>query len=67
MKFDIVISSCKKDQFVLQKAIESIKVSKTGWIGDGHHRCAILYYLYGPEYEIKLLGNWKIDNVLPLV
>ena len=25
MKFDIVISSCKKDQFVLQKAIESIK------------------------------------------
>jgi hypothetical protein len=25
MKFDIVISSCKKDQFILQKAIESIK------------------------------------------
>ena len=25
MDFDIVISSCKKDQFVLQKAIESIK------------------------------------------
>ena len=25
MQFDIVISSCKKDQFVLQKAIESIK------------------------------------------
>ena len=25
MKFDIIISSCKKDQFVLQKAIESIK------------------------------------------
>ena len=25
MQFDIVISSCKKDEFVLQKAIESIK------------------------------------------
>jgi hypothetical protein len=25
MRFDIVISSCKKDQFVLQKAIQSIK------------------------------------------
>ena len=25
MQFDILISSCKKDQFVLQKAIESIR------------------------------------------
>ena len=44
-----------------------IKISKNGQIGDGHHRCAILYYLYGSEYEIKLLDNWRIDNIPPLV
>lgn len=50
-----------------QGGIGPIKVSKTGQIGDGHHRCAILYYLYGSEYEIKLLDNWKIDNIPSLV
>jgi hypothetical protein len=31
MQFDILISSCKKDQFVLQKAIESIKLHIKGY------------------------------------
>ena len=31
MQFDIIISSCKKDQFVLQKAIESIKQYVKGY------------------------------------
>ena len=43
-----------------------IKLSEQGKIGDGHHRCAILYYIYGPEYEIKLLNNWLIDDIPPL-
>jgi hypothetical protein len=44
-----------------------IKVSKTKQIGDGHHRCAILYYLYGPDYEIKLLNNRIIQDVPPVI
>ena len=26
-------------------------------INNGNHRCAILYFLYGPEYEITLKNN----------
>ena len=43
-----------------------IKVSTCGKVGDGHHRCVILYYLYGPEYDIKLLDNYLIDNIPPI-
>ena len=28
-----------------------------GKIGDGHHRCAILYYLCGPEKEVVVINN----------
>ena len=44
----------------------AIKMSFSGKIGDGHHRCAVLYYLYGPEYEINILPNCLIDDIPPL-
>tara|TARA_Y100000389_G_scaffold162758_1_gene165661 strand:+ start:3515 stop:3982 length:468 start_codon:yes stop_codon:yes gene_type:complete len=34
-------------------------------INDGHHRCAILYFLYGPEFEIKVCNNGFIENIPP--
>ena len=43
----------------------TIKISGNGKIGDGHHRCAILYFLYGPNYEIKLKTNFEIENIDP--
>ena len=45
----------------------TIKIGSNGKIGDGHHRCAILYFLYGPDYEIKLCGNYEIENIKPLI
>ena len=42
-----------------------IKISRNKHIGDGHHRCAILYYLYGPEYEINLDGN-VLQDIEPI-
>lgn len=41
-----------------------IKIGPNGKIGDGHHRCCILYYFYGPEYEIQL-KNFLIHNIPP--
>lgn len=43
----------------------TIKIGHNGKIGDGHHRCAILYFLYGPNYEIKLKNNFEIENIDP--
>jgi len=43
-----------------------IKIGPNGKIGDGHHRCAILYFLYGPDFEIKPIGNCEIENIKPL-
>lgn len=34
-------------------------------ICDGHHRCAILYHIYGPEFSINVI-NGKIQNIPPL-
>lgn len=44
----------------------TIKVSPYGNVADGHHRCAILYCLYGPEYEITLTSGGEIEDVPPL-
>ena len=34
-------------------------------IGDGHHRCCILYYLYGGDYEIEV-NNYLVKNIDPI-
>ena len=49
-----------------QGGLGPIKISKYGNISDGHHRCAILYYLYGPEFEIEITNNYTIKNIPPL-
>ena len=41
----------------------TIKIGN-GRIGDGHHRCAILYRLYGPDYIIHV-NNCIVSNVPP--
>ena len=33
-------------------------------ISDGHHRCAILYFLYGPEYDIEI-KNHILQDIKP--
>jgi len=42
-----------------------VKMHTNGNIQDGHHRCAILYFLYGPEYEITIKNN-ILQNIPPL-
>lgn len=44
----------------------TIKISRNGHIGDGHHRCAILYYLYGPEYEVNIDEN-ILQSIEPII
>lgn len=39
-----------------------INISNKGEIGDGHHRCAILYHLYGPDFEIEV-NNGIMSNL----
>ena len=34
-----------------------VKIGNDGFIWDGHHRCAILLYIYGPEYEVNIVDN----------
>ena len=34
-------------------------------IGDGHHRCAILYHIYGPDYEVNVVNN-ILQNIEPI-
>ena len=41
-----------------------VQVSPNGLIRNGHHRCAILYYLYGPEYDIQIKNN-ILQNMPP--
>ena len=43
-----------------------IKISKKGSITDGHHRCAILYYLYGANFTIEIKNDNTIKDIPPL-
>uniref|UniRef100_A0A6C0FA90 Uncharacterized protein n=1 Tax=viral metagenome TaxID=1070528 RepID=A0A6C0FA90_9ZZZZ len=41
-----------------------VVVSRNGFIADGQHRMAALYYIYGPDYEVELvpyIENNKCD------
>ena len=40
----------------------TINISHNRQIYDGHHRCAILYYLYGPDFEIEI-NNGLVYNL----
>tara|TARA_Y100000389_G_scaffold191835_1_gene218598 strand:+ start:1531 stop:1980 length:450 start_codon:yes stop_codon:yes gene_type:complete len=42
-----------------------IKIGANGKIGDGHHRCCILYYLHGEDYEIEV-ENYLVKNISPI-
>jgi hypothetical protein len=42
-----------------------IKIGGGGKIGDGHHRCCILYYLYGGDYEIEIT-NCLVKDIPPI-
>ena len=42
-----------------------VKIGANGKIGDGHHRCAILYYIYGPNKEVNTINN-ILQNVEPI-
>lgn len=40
-----------------------IRVGNDGHIWDGHHRCAILLYIYGDEYIIDINDNYVEDII----
>tara|TARA_B100001142_G_scaffold236619_1_gene235102 strand:+ start:4007 stop:4450 length:444 start_codon:yes stop_codon:yes gene_type:complete len=42
-----------------------VKIMPDGNIYDGHHRCAIFYFLYGPEYELNI-KNTILQNIPPI-
>jgi len=43
-----------------------IKIDKNGKICDGHHRCVILYYLFGPNYIINIDKFKFVNDIRPI-
>ena len=42
-----------------------IIIGNNGKIGDGHHRCCILYHIYGGDYEIEI-NNFMVKKYFTL-
>jgi hypothetical protein len=80
-KFNILVENIRKygyrNEFCNNKQIQD-NLNGDNWpggkgpikingnkIGDGHHRCCILYYLYGGNYEIKI-NNYLVENIEPI-
>ena len=80
-KFDLLLENMRKygyrNEYCNNKKIQD-KLNGENWpggkgpikiggnqIGDGHHRCCILYYLYGGDYEIEV-NNYLVKNIDPI-
>ena len=80
-KFNILVENIKKygykNEICNNKNVQD-KLNGENWpggkgpikiggnkIGDGHHRCCILYHLYGGDYEIEV-NNYLIKNIEPI-
>lgn len=80
-KFDLLLKNIKKygykNEICNNKEVQD-KLNGEHWpggkgpikiygnnISDGHHRCCILYYIYGPDYELDIDSNHLIKNIKP--